>query len=70
VLYFQNAPEDVMSSEAFASIALKEDIDFDLQKRESAGGGAAEADLEALQEAKSNIFIFFGGSMVRRLETW
>ena len=70
VLYFQNAPEDVISSEAFASIALKEGIDLDLQKRESAGEGAAEADLKALQAAKSNIFIFFGGSMVRRLERW
>ena len=59
-----------MSSEAFASIALKERIDLDLQKRESAGEGAAEADLKALQAAKSNIFIFFGGSMVRRLERW
>ena len=69
-LYFQNSPEDVISSETFVSIALLEGIEFDLQKRESAGGGAAEADLKALQAAKSNIFIFFGGSMVRRLERW
>jgi hypothetical protein len=61
VLYFQNAPEDVVMSEAFVSVALSEGIEFDLQKRESAGTGAAEADLSDLQAAKSNIFAFFGG---------
>ena len=60
-LYFQNAPEDVIMSEAFVSVALSEGIEFDLQKRESAGTGAAEADLHDLQAAKSNIFVFFGG---------
>ncbi len=63
VLYFQNAPEVVVLSEAFVSIALFNGIEFDLQKRESAGTGAAEADLDLqdLQAAKSNIFVFFGG---------
>ena len=61
VLYFQNAPQNVIVSEAFVSDALSEGIEFDLQKRESAGTGAAEADLSDLQAAKSNIFVFFGG---------
>jgi hypothetical protein len=61
VLYFQNAPEDVVMSEAFMSVALSKGVAFDLQKRESAGTGAAEADLKDLQAAKSNIFVFFGG---------
>ena len=61
VLYFQNEPAVVVLSEAFVSIALFHSIDFDLQKRESAGAGAAEADLNDLQAAKSNIFVFFGG---------
>ena len=61
VLYFQNAPEVVVLSEAFVSLALFNGIEFDLQKRESAGTGAAEADLHDLQAAKSNIFVFFGG---------
>jgi hypothetical protein len=62
-LYFQNAPEDVISSETFVSIALLEGIEFDLQKRESAGAGAVEADFKDLQVAESNIFVFFGGSL-------
>ncbi len=62
-LYFQNAPADVASSEAFIAIALSEGIEFDMQRRESAGVGAVKADLQALQAAKSNIFIFFGGSL-------
>jgi hypothetical protein len=61
VLYFQNARNVVILSEAFVSIALLGGIEFDLQKRESAGAGAAEADLNDLQAAKSNIFVFFGG---------
>jgi hypothetical protein len=61
VLYFQNAPEDVVMSEAFVSVALSKGVAFDLQKRESAGAGAAEADLGDLQAAESNIFVFFGG---------
>ena len=61
VLYFQNAPEDVIMSEAFVSAALSKGIEFDLQKRESAGAGAVEADLYDLLAAKSNIFVFFGG---------
>jgi len=67
-LYFQNAPEDVIMSEAFVSVALSEGIEFDLQKRESAGTGAAEADLSDLQVAKSNIFVFFGGQLLRSSE--
>ena len=63
VLYFQNARNVVVLSEAFVSIALLGGIEFDLQKRESAGAGAAEADLNDLQAAKSNIFVFFGGSL-------
>ncbi len=61
VLYFQNDPEDVVMSEAFVSYAQFNGIEFDLQKRESAGTGAAEADLRNLQAARSNIFVFFGG---------
>ena len=61
VLYFQNDPGVVVLSEAFVSTALFNGIEFDLQKRESAGTGAAEADLSDLQAAKSNIFAFFGG---------
>ena len=61
VLYYQNEPAVVVLSEAFVSIALFHSIDFDLQKRESAGAGAAEADLSDLQAAESNIFVFFGG---------
>jgi hypothetical protein len=61
VLYFQNDPGVVVLSEAFVSTALFNGIEFDLQKRESAGTGAAEADLHDLQAAKSNIFVFFGG---------
>ena len=61
VLYFQNAQEDVIMSEAFVSAALSKGIEFDLQKRESAGAGAVEADLYDLLATKSNIFVFFGG---------
>ena len=68
VLYFQNDPADVVLSEAFVSIALFNSIDFDLQKRESAGAGAAEADLSDLQAAKSNVFVFFGGKLLRSRE--
>jgi hypothetical protein len=59
VLYFQNDPAVVLLSEAFVSTALSAGIEFDLQKRESAGTGAVEADLHDLQAAKSNIFVFF-----------
>ena len=68
VLYFQNDPADVVLSEAFVSIALFNSIDFDLQKRESAGAGAAEVDLSDLQAAKSNVFVFFGGKLLRSRE--
>ncbi len=68
VLYFQNAPEESSISETFVSAALSEGIEFDLQKRESAGTGAAEADLSDLQAAKSNIFVFFGGQLLRSRE--
>jgi hypothetical protein len=64
VLYFQNAPQNVIMSEAFVSDALSEGIEFDLQKRESAGAGAAESDLNDLQAAKSNIFVFLGGLLL------
>jgi hypothetical protein len=62
-LYFQNAQENVMSSEIFVSTALLDGIVFDLQKRESFGKAAIEADFEDLVSAKSNVFIFFGGSL-------
>jgi hypothetical protein len=68
VLYFQNDPAVVVLSEAFVSIALFHSIDFDLQKRESAGAGAAEVDLSDLQAAKSNVFVFFGGKLLRSRE--
>ena len=64
VLYYQNDPDVVVMSEAFVSIALFHSIEFDLQMRESAGAGAAVADLNDLQAAESNIFVFFGGLLL------
>ncbi len=63
VLYFQNAPDDVVATEAFTSMALSEGIGFDLQKRESAGLAALEVDFADLVATQSNVFIFFGGSL-------
>ncbi len=63
VLYFENSPDEVVASETFASIALSEGIRLDLQKRESAGLAALEVDFADLVAAKSNVFIFFGGSL-------
>jgi hypothetical protein len=62
-LYYQNAPEDVITSEIFVSIALLDGIKFDLQKRESSGTAAIEVDFRDLLSAKSNVFIFFGGAL-------
>ena len=61
VIYFQNAPEEGITSETFASMALLEGIEFDMIKRESPG--AVKKDLKDLDAANSNIFIFFGGSL-------
>jgi hypothetical protein len=60
VLYFQNAPGEVILSETFVSMARLEGIKLDLQKRESAVS-AAEDDFADLVAATSNVFLFFGG---------
>jgi hypothetical protein len=61
VLYYQNAPSETAQVETFSSLAEAEGITFELQKRESAGTSAAEVDVNTLLNAKSNIFVFFGG---------
>jgi hypothetical protein len=62
-LLSQNAPAELVLSEAFASLALLEGIEVDLQKRESARSTAAEDDFADLMAAKSNVFVIFGGSL-------
>jgi hypothetical protein len=60
VMYYQNADSEVVQAEEVSSLAQKEGISFEMQKREAAG--MANSDLEALANAKSNIFVFIGGT--------
>ena len=62
--YYQNAPSEVVTADAFVSLALLEGVQFDLQKRESSTAKGVEKDYDDLLHAKSNIFIFFGGSQL------
>ena len=63
VLYYQNTVEDQSAAETFVTLALEQNVGFELQKRESSGADSARTDFKSLQAAKSNIFIFFGGSI-------
>ena len=63
VLYYQNTVEDQSAAETFVTLALEQHVGFELQKRESSGADSARTDFKSLQAAKSNIFVFFGGSI-------
>ncbi len=60
--YYQNDPQDVITADTFASLALSEGITLALQKRESATQAGKEQDYQDLLKTETNIFIFFGGS--------
>ncbi len=61
-MYYQNSLPEVVTSETFVSLAMSEGVQLALQKRESSTAAGKEVDLQDLLDAKSNIFIFFGGS--------
>jgi hypothetical protein len=61
VVYYQNAPEDINSANTFVNLALENKVELGLQKQESSGAGAVEADFNDLNNVKSNVFVFFGG---------
>ena len=63
-MYYQNAPSEVITANTFVSLALLEGVQFDLQKRESSTAKGVEIDYQDLLNAKTNIFIFFGGSQL------
>jgi hypothetical protein len=62
--YNQNFLSDVVTSETFVSLAMSQGVQLALQKRESSTAEGKEVDLQDLLDAKSNIFIFFGGSQL------
>ncbi len=64
-LYYQNAPSEVVTADTFVSLALLEGVEFELQKRESSTEEGRKIDYEDLQAARSNIYIFFGGSQLK-----
>ena len=61
-MYYLTEPGVVGTSEVFAAKAAEAGIDFELKLRETAGPNGLEADYENLVAAKSNVYIFFGGS--------
>ena len=61
VLYYQTDPGNERTRELVASKLVAAGIQVEMQLRESKGTNAALDDFERLSNAKSNVFIFFGG---------
>ncbi len=64
-IYYQNVPSEVVTAETFVSLALLEGVEFELQKRESSTEEGRRIDYQDLHTARSNIYIFFGGSQLK-----
>ncbi len=61
VLYYQTDPGNERTRELVASKLVAAGVQVEMQLRESKGTNAALDDFERLSNAKSNVFIFFGG---------